>query len=418
MSRHVVVVGGGVIGVCAAYYLARAGAAVTLVERGDIAAGCSYGNAGLVVPSHAVPLAAPGVLWRGLRWLADPESPFWIRPRLDPALLSWLWRFQRHCTEAHVRRAMPVIRDLSQASLALYEELARLPGLDFGFRRDGLLTVFRSPAGLEGGRHEAERLESVGIAAKLLDATAACALEPALAPGVAGGLHFPDDAHLTPDRFVRGLARVVEGLGVHVRTQTEALGFTRAGRRITAVETTRGALGCDEVVLAAGAWSPGLGRALGLALPIEAAKGYSVTYEAPADGPRMPLLAAEARFAVTPMRTETGATLRLGGTLELAGLDLSIDRRRVDAIRQAARSYLRLPEEPPLVEIWRGLRPCTPDGLPLVGRPRAWDNLVLAAGHAMIGMSLGPVTGHLVAAVVAGERPGLDPSPLDPDRFR
>jgi D-amino-acid dehydrogenase len=417
MSRRVVVIGGGVIGVCSAYYLARAGADVTVVERGDVAAGSSYGNAGLVVPSHAVPLAAPGVLWRGLRWLANPESPFWIRPRLDPALASWLWRFQRHCTDAHVRRTMPVLRDLSQASLALYEELAALPGLDFGFRRDGVLTVYRTAEGLAGGRHEAELLESVGIGAKLLDAAAARALEPALAPGITGGLHFPDDAHLTPDRFVRGLARVAAGLGVRVQTQTEALGFARAGRRLTAVETTRGPLSCDEVVLAAGSWSPGLGRALGVSVPIQAAKGYSVTYQAPPDGPRMPLLAAEARFAVTPMRTETGRTLRLGGTLELAGLDLSINRRRVDAIRRAARDYVRLPEEPPLVEIWRGLRPCTPDGLPLVGRPRAWDNLVLAAGHAMIGMSLGPITGHLVAALVAGEKPALDLAPLAPDRF-
>ena len=411
------VVGGGVVGVCAAYYLARGGAAVTLVERGEVAAGSSYGNAGLVVPSHAVPLAAPGVLWRGLKWLANPESPFWIRPRLDPALVSWLWRFQRHCTEAHVRRAMPVIRDLSHASLARYEELAALPGFDFGFRRDGLLTVYRTAAGLEGGRHEAELLASVGIAAKLLDAPAARALEPALAPGVVGALHFPDDAHLTPDRFVRGLARVAAGLGVRVQTQTEALGFLRAGRRITAVETTRGPLPADEVVLAAGAWSPGLARGLGLALPIQAAKGYSLTYQASPDGPRMPLTAAEARFAVTPMRTQTGATLRLAGTLELAGLDLSINRRRVDAIRRAAPGYVRVPDEAPLVEIWRGLRPCTPDGLPLLGRPRAWDNLVLAAGHAMIGMSLGPVTGHLVAALVTGERPALDLSALDPDRF-
>jgi D-amino-acid dehydrogenase len=411
------VVGGGVIGVCAAYELARGGAEVTLLERGQVASGSSWGNAGLVVPSHAVPLAAPGVLWRGLRWMADPESPFFITPRPDPALARWLWRFGRHCTEAHVRRALPVLRDLGQASLARYEELARLPGLDFGFRRAGLLTVFLTGAALAEGRHEAERLGAAGIRVEVLDGAAARACEPALAPGAAGALHFPDDAHLTPDRFVRGLAREAEKLGLRLRTDVEALGFARQGRRVRAVETTRGPVPCEAVVLAAGSWSPGLGRALGLRLPVQPAKGYSVTYRAPAAGPRMPLLAAEARFAITPMEAEDGPVLRLGGTLELAGLDLSISRRRVEAIRRGARRYLALPEEPPLLEIWRGLRPCTPDGLPLLGRPRNWDNVVVATGHAMVGMSLGPITGRLVAQLLAGARPELDLAPLAPDRF-
>jgi D-amino-acid dehydrogenase len=414
---RVVVVGGGVIGVCAAYYLARTGASVTLVERGEIAAGASYGNAGLVVPSHSVPLAAPGVLWRGLRWMANPESPFYIRPRADRDLLAWLWRFRTHCTPAHVERAMPVIRDLSRESLTLFQELAAIPGLGFGFRHDGLLSVYRTEAGLSDGRHEAELLASRGIVAKVLDARAARDLEPSLRDGVAGAVHFPDDAHLTPDRFVRGLARVAHDMGVDVRTGTEVLGFTRAGRRVTGVETTRGSIGCDEVVLAAGPWSAPVGRDLGLSLPLQAAKGYSVTYEMPPGGPRMPMLLGEARCAVTPMETPDGAVLRFAGTLELAGLDLSIARRRVRAIERAAREYVRFEQEPRLVEIWRGLRPCTPDGLPFIGRPRALDNVIVATGHAMLGVSLGPVTGTLVAEVVAGQPPMLDLAPLDPDRF-
>jgi D-amino-acid dehydrogenase len=413
----VVVIGGGVVGVCAAYYLAQAGARVTLVERGEIASGSSYGNAGLVVPSHSVPLAAPGALWRGIRWMADPESPFYIRPRLDPALLAWLWRFRAACTRAHVERALPVLRDLSHASLALFEELAAIPGLDFGFRHDGVLAAYRTDAGLAEGRHEARMLEARGLAAKALDGPAARDLEPALSHEVKGAVHFPDDAHLTPDRFVRGLARLAGSMGADLRTGTEVLAVSRRGRLVTGLETTRGPLPCDHVVLAAGAWSPELGRELGLSLPIQAAKGYSLTYEMPVSAPRIPLLLAEARVAVTPMRTEHAPVLRLAGTLELAGLDLSIARRRLDAIRRAARQYLRVTEEPPLVEIWRGLRPCTPDGLPLLGRPRALDNLVVATGHAMLGVSLGPVTGKLVARLVAGERPQLDLAALDPDRF-
>jgi len=408
----IVVVGGGVVGVCATYYLAQRGLGVTLVEKGDIAAGSSYGNAGLIVPSHSVPLAAPGVLRQGLRWVLDPESPFYIRPRPSRALVRWLLRFRRACTEEHVRRSLPIIRDLSRASLDLYRKLAAIPGLEFGFRQDGVLAVFRTAAGLEHGRQEAAVLDAGGIAAKVLDAESTRALEPALRSDIAGGVHFPDDAHLTPDRFVRGLARVAEGLGARLLTGTEVLGFTRRGGRITTVETTRGDLAADQVVLAAGSWSGHLAAGLGLDLPIEAAKGYSLTCEQPLAGPRVPLLLGESRVAVTPM----GDTLRFAGTLELAGLDLTINRRRVAAILRAVPQYLSQ-ERYTVREIWRGLRPCSPDGLPYLGRPARHANLIVATGHAMIGVSLGPVTGALVAQLAVGEAPMLDLAPLRPERF-
>jgi D-amino-acid dehydrogenase len=408
----VVVIGAGVVGVCSAYYLARAGARVTLVDQGDVAAGSSYGNAGLVVPSHSIPLAAPGVWWRGLKWMGDPESPFYIRPRPDPALARWLWRFRRACTAAHVQRALPLLRDLHYASLALFRELAGADGLDFGFRQEGVLGLYRTPAGLAEGVHEAERLESAGLPARVLDGVAARALEPAVAPDVLGAVLFPDDARLVPDRFVRGLAGVAVSLGVRLRTGTEVLGFRTAGGRIVAVETTRGDLVPDEVVLAAGAWSPGLGRSLGLALPVEPAKGYSVTFAHPPTPPRRPLLCGEARVAVTPMDD----TLRFAGTLELAGLDLSIDRRRVAALVRGASRYLATPPTE-VREVWRGLRPCTPDGLPIVGRPARPANLVVATGHAMIGVSLGPITGQIVAGLAQGRPPGLEIALLRPQRF-
>jgi D-amino-acid dehydrogenase len=411
--RTALVIGGGVIGVCAAYYLAREGFAVQLVEQGEVAAGSSYGNAGLVVPSHSIPLAAPGVWWQGLRWMANPESPFYIKPRLDWELVRWLWRFRAACTTRHLGRAVPLLRDLNYASRALYRELAGLPGLDFGYLERGALQVFRTTQGLAGAGHEVEVLAAAGIAARRLDAAEARAVEPALAPSVAGAVLFPEDAQLVPDTFVTGLARVAQKLGVDVRRQTEVIGFRRAEGRILAVETTRGDLVADEIVLAAGSWSPGLARALGLRLPIQAGKGYSVTYRRPSAGPSIPLLLGEARMAVTPM----GDTLRFAGTLELAGLDLSINRRRVDALTRAARGYLAGVERLERPEIWRGLRPCTPDGLPLLGRPSGYGNLLVATGHAMVGMSLGPITGRLVAQLASGRRPDLDLSLLAPDRF-
>jgi D-amino-acid dehydrogenase len=386
---------------------------VTVVEQGEVAAGSSYGNAGLVVPSHSIPLAAPGVLRKGLAWLADPESPFYIKPRPDPALLRWLWRFRGACTAAHVQRALPLLRDLSYASLALFRELAAADGLDFGFRQDGVLAVYRTPAGLAEGLHEAEVLTGAGLPAKGLDAAAARALEPALAPRVVGGVLFGDDAHLVPDRFVRGLARAAASAGVRFRTQTEVLGFRTTGRRVVAVETTRGDLTPDQVVLAAGAWSAAVAHGLGLRLPIQPAKGYSVTYERPPDSPRLPLVCGEARVAITPMDD----TLRFAGTLELAGLDFSINRRRVGAIVRGAGGYLAGGAPPTVREIWRGLRPCTPDGLPIIGRPASIANVIVASGHAMIGVSLGPVTGKLVAQLVTGEPPLADLTLLRPDRF-
>jgi D-amino-acid dehydrogenase len=247
---------------------------------------------------------------------------------------------------------------------------------------------------------------------KVLDGPAARAMEPALRPDVVGGIFFPEDALLVPDRFVKGLGRVLATLGVELRMATEVLGFRASGNRVTVVETTRGPLDADLVVLAAGAWAPGVARALGLRLPIQPAKGYSLTHRRPANGPNIPLLPAEARFSITPM----GDLLRFGGTLELAGLDLSVNSRRVEALRRSARRYL-VDLELELLEIWRGLRPCTPDGLPLLGRSARLTNLVVAAGHAMVGMVLGPVSGKLVAQVAAETAPLADITLLDPQRF-
>lgn len=417
---HALVVGGGVIGVCAAHSLLEAGWRVTLVDQADIAAGSSYGNAGLIVPSHSIPLAAPGVWIQGLRWMADPESPFYIKPRLDWQLCRWLWQFRQACRADHVERAVPVLRDLHRRSLGLYRELARIPGLDFDFRETGVLLVAHTDAAMAGIHHEAEILSRAGLPAAVLDGAGLRALEPALSAGIVGGAHFASDALLRPDAFVRGLAGHVLARGGEIRRDTEVLGFRTEGRRVVAAVTTRGRLDVDEVVLAAGAWSAGLATGLGLTLPLQPAKGYSVTYRVPGTAPgprlRMPLLPAEAKFAITPM----GDWLRLAGTLELAGFDLSIARRRVEAIVRGARPYLApgvLGDHLELVEIWRGWRPVLPDGLPAIGRPARYDNLVMATGHAMIGMSLGPVTGQLVAELVAGKPVSADLGLLQPDRF-
>ena len=240
-------------------------------------------------------------------------------------------------------------------------------------------------------------------------------MEPNTRIDAIGGVYFAQDAHLSPARFVRGLAQYAAQQGVEIHTSTEVLGFERDGGRIATVRTTRGDFAPSEVVLAGGPWSPDMARDLQLKLPIQPAKGYSITFKRPAKCPTLPIMLAGARVGVTPM----GDTLRCAGTLELAGLDFSINKRRVEAILQAVPRYLPDldPAQLELIEIWRGLRPCTPDGLPFLGRSRACKNLTVAAGHAMIGVSLGPITGKLVSQLVSKEEPEVDLSALAVERF-
>ncbi|MEW6754259.1 MAG: FAD-dependent oxidoreductase [Candidatus Latescibacterota bacterium] len=416
MEEHadVLVIGAGVVGVSAAWFLQQEGASVTLVDQGPVGAGSSYGNAGLVVPSHSVPLAHPGAVSLGLRWLLDADSPFYVRPRLSRDLIHWLWRFRRAATAEHVRRATPLLCELHLASRRLFAALAQ-GGLNFGFAQRGGMLLYRGEAGRQAVCHEAETMAAHGVCMEHLSADQARQRHPGVELDVAGALYCAEDAHLDPARFVQTLAhRAAEG-GARIRTGTEVLGFDTAGDTITTVHTTRGRLCPREVVLAAGSWSQGLARRLGLELPIQPAKGYSVTVRAPEHPPAFPVILTEARVAVTPL----GEALRFAGTLELAGMDMTVNQRRVAAILRAVPEYLPSirPHECELVEIWRGLRPCTPDGLPYLGRTGRWRNLTVAAGHAMIGVSLGPITGLLTSQICAGRTPQIDVAALDPERY-
>lgn len=409
----VLIIGGGVIGVCSAYYLAKKGVQVTLIEKDEIASGCSYGNGGLIVPSHAVPLASPGALGSGLRWMLDSESPFYIKPRLDVELFTWLARFVWASREEQMLRSLPVLRDLLFASRALYDELSNTEGFDFGFEGGGSLLVCLTKAALEKERKEMHRLEHFKIPVSLVNRGEALELEPALNPSIAGGVFYPRDGRIDPHRFVVGLAEKAQGLGVQVWTRTEALGFESGKGKITAVHTTRGDFHPDQVILAGGCWSPELARGLKLRIPIQAAKGYSVTIENPPVTPKMPLLFSEASVVVNPL----GHALRIAGTLELAGMDFSFSSRRIRAIQRSSEAYLPGLGEARVIEIWRGLRPCTPDGLPIISRVKRYENLIVAAGHAMLGMSLGPITGKLVSQLGVGERTDFDSTLLQAGRF-
>ncbi|MCC6300565.1 MAG: FAD-dependent oxidoreductase [Anaerolineales bacterium] len=409
----ILIVGGGVIGVCSAYFLAQKGAQVAIVEKDEIASGCSYGNGGLIVPSHSVPLASPGALGDGLRWLFDSESPFYVKPRVDAELIRWALRFMSDSRAKRMLESLPVLRDLLFASRALYEELAKNAGFDFGFEGRGSLLVCLSKEALEKERRETQLCERFKIPASVVNREEALAIEPALLPGIAGGVYYPRDGRIDPRRFVVGLAEKAEELGVQVHTKTEALGFESKSGRVAVVHTTRGEFHPQQVILTSGAWSPGLSRLLNLRIPIQAAKGYSVTLENPPLTPKLPLLFSEARVAINPL----GYALRIAGTLELAGLDFSLNLRRVRAMQRSSANYLPGLAEAKIIEIWRGLRPCTPDGLPILSRVKKYDNLIVAAGHAMLGMSLGPITGKLVSQLTLDKQTDVNLVPFDANRF-
>ncbi len=415
-NRRIVIVGGGVIGLASAFYCSRRGMNVVLVERnGPDRDGCSFGNAGMICPSHFVPLAAPGMVALGLKWMWNPKSPFYVKPRLSPDLLSWGFRFWRSCSAGHVARSAPLLRDLSLASRSAFEEIAALPDTDFGLVKKGLLMLCRTQHALDDEARMAVRACELGIPAEVLDARQTAALDPRVTMDILGSVHFPLDCHLAPDRFLRTLETQATRAGAEFRWNTDVLGWKTGGGRIEALKTTRGDLVADDFVLCGGSWSPVVARDLGLGLPLQAGKGYILTLPNPRELPGLCSILTEARVAVTPI----GSALRFGGTMEIAGLNEDINPVRIQGITEAATRYFPSfqPSDFAGIEPWRGLRPVSPDGLPYLGRPRTLSNLIVATGHAMLGLSLGPITGQIVAQLAAGDAPAFDLAMLAPDRF-
>lgn len=414
--RHILVLGAGVIGLSTAYYAARRGHRVTVLDRSpEQRDGCSFGNAGMVTPSHFVPLAAPGMVAMGLKWMWNPESPFWIKPRLDWELMSWGWRFWRAATRAHVLRAAPVLSELLLAGRACFEELAKLPGMDFGFATKGLLMLCKTEHTLEEEAKAAEFAHQLGMPAEVLGPKETAARDPNVRMDVAGSVYFPKDCHLIPAQFMSALKKQLDSLGVEFAWQQQVTGWRTGEQRIQAARTGQREWTADEFVLCGGSWSPGLVRELGLRLPMQPGKGYSLTLPNPRQLPSICAICTEARLAVTPM----GAKLRFGGTMEMSGLNEEINPARIRGIIKAVPKYYPdfRPEDFEGVQPWRGLRPCSPDGLPYVGRTRRYQNLCIATGHAMMGLSLGPITGRLLAEILSGEKPSIDLRLLDPDRY-
>jgi D-amino-acid dehydrogenase len=413
MSR-VVVVGGGIVGACCAYYLARAGRAVTVVDRGSFGAGCSHANCGYVCPSHVLPFATPGALWPTLKTLFRRNSPLKVRPRVVLANLGWFLGFARRCNARDMMRAGRAIQALLNSSHTLFDELIRAERIECEWETKGLLFVFRTLKHFEHYSHIDKLLRSeFALPARRFDSAELADREPALHPGLAGGYLYESDAHLRPDRLMSELKRVLVGLGVEIRENCAVTGFARSGGKATAARTSAGELPADQFVIAIGAWTPQLNTEFGCRVPIQPGKGYSITMPRPRLCPTYPLIFEEHRVAVTPF----ASGYRLGSTMEFAGYDVTLNRSRLALLTDAAKLYLKEPLAEPVQEEWWGWRPMTYDSVPVIDRAPAASNVLIAAGHNMLGLSMGPATGKLVAELVDERPTHIDAAPYSLKRF-
>jgi D-amino-acid dehydrogenase len=419
--QPVVVVGGGIIGLCTAFALHRRGLPVTLLDAGPTERAASHVNAGWIVPTLAEPVPSPGLIATSLRWMLRSDSPLYIRPRLDPAFLRWTLRFWRHCNARDFRAGTEAIAALGAHSLALYDAMREV-GVRYEEHRDGLLFAYRTTAARDHDYAALEPVRRFGFEiSPLMSGDELRTLEPSLAETVSGGYWLPQERSVRPDTLVRGLVDYLQEQGVAVRPNTPVSGIETAGGKATAVIAGNERIAAETVVVAAGAWTPRLLNPLRVRVPIEAGKGYSIdlTPAPPLPEPvRRPLYLHETRVAITPL----DGMIRLAGTMELSGLNHDVRQERVAAIACSAAWAIRgwpkqTPTSGPGVRVWNGPRPMTPDGLPVIGQLPGFRNLIVASGHAMLGVTLAPATAEAVAELIATGRAPDVIAPFDPVRF-
>ncbi|HTH57821.1 MAG TPA: FAD-dependent oxidoreductase [Cyclobacteriaceae bacterium] len=408
------IIGSGIIGLSSAYYLQKSGHEVTVIDQSDLSDGCSYGNAGMIVPSHFIPLAAPGMISKGIRWMFNSSSPFYVKPTLDFGLLKWGIQFYKHSNHRHVEKSAVALKEISLLSKAMYQQLKRDLPFDFDYQERGLMMLYKTKEAEHEERESAAMANNYGIDARILSLNEVQGMEPEVKVNVRGGIYFPGDAHLTPHVFMRGLKDHLKSK-ISFQSNTQVTDFSIDNKKLKTVNTSKGEFTFDQLVIACGSWSGDVARRLNLNLPMQAGKGYSFTLEGVAKNIRIPSILLEGRVAVTPM----GGSLRFGGTMEITGIDHSINMNRVKGIVNTANDFypeMKL-ESPSVEKIWHGLRPCSPDGLPYIGRTKKFDNLILATGHSMLGVSLGPGTGKLISEIVEEKKLGMDLRMFDPERF-
>ena len=417
MSKAIII-GGGIIGLFSAYYLQKSGWEVEIIDQGDLSDNCSYGNAGMITPSHFVPLAAPGMVEQGIRWMFNSKSPFYVKPSFNPELVGWGLKFLKSATKKHVDHSAGALRDISMLSKSLYKEFEKDSNIDFGLEDKGILMLFKSPKMEEEEQHMAAQATNLGLDAQYLSPDECRKLQPGVEMDILGAVHYHCDAHLYPNKLMAGLIKYMEAAkGVTIHRNMEIVKITNDSGKITSVNSADQEFKGDAYVVAGGAWSPSIAKLAGLRVPLMPGKGYS--FMVPQDNSKrmtIPSILCEARVAITPMN----GSIRYGGTMEVGKINDQINMNRVKGIVGSVPKYFPnfKPEVPAQKDIWFGFRPVSPDGMPYIGLSGKYKNLAVATGHAMIGLSLGPATGKIINDVLNGTQPEMNINPFAVDRFQ
>ncbi|MEL4456276.1 NAD(P)/FAD-dependent oxidoreductase [Lutimonas vermicola] len=411
--KKCIVIGGGIIGLCTAYYLQKEGHQVIVIDQSNMDEGASYVNAGYISPSHIVPLSAPGVVKKGIQWMFDPASPFYVKPRLDNDFLRWAWAFNKSCTKEHVKRSIPVIRDIAVFSHELYEDIEKEAGMDFHFEKKGLLMLCKTQKMLEEEIKIAQLAREVDLQSQVLDKDELRVLEPAVSDDVIGATFYSCDSHTTPHEFMKQMKTHLLAKGVAIKSNEEVLDLEIKEGSITKIMTGQGSYMADEYILAAGSWTGLVAKKLGMRLLLQAGKGYRINVERETKI-TLPAILVEAKAAVTPMNGFT----RFAGTMEINSINNEVNPVRVRAIAKAAHGYYQQVSitEDEMKNASSGLRPLSPDGLPYIGRTKKCSNLTIATGHAMMGWTMATGTGRLVSEIISNKKTSLDLYPFSPDR--
>lgn len=413
MSKKIIVIGGGVIGLCTAYYLQKEGYHVTIVDQSHLDSGASYVNAGYLSPSHIIPLSAPGVMKKGLKWMFNPSSPLYIKPRFDSDFLQWVWAFNKSCNQKHVNKAIPVIKDIAVLSQELYDDIKASEGFNFHYEKRGLFMLCQTNKTLEKEIATAHLAKKEGLAVREIDLAELKKLEPKAKIDVVGATLYECDSHITPTEFMEDMKTYLLNNGVRILADEVVEDIIVSNKKIQHIKTNKQELTADEYVLSAGSWTSILSKKLGLKLLLQAGKGYRINTQRPT-GITIPAILTESKVAVTPMNGFT----RFAGTMEIAGINHKINKVRVEAIANAASKYY--PEVSFSVEEKNnatcGLRPVSPDGLPYIGKSKKCSNLTIATGHAMMGLSMATATGLLVSEIISELKPSLKIESFNPDR--
>ncbi len=406
MGKKVVIIGGGIIGLYSAYYLAKEGAQVTVIDKSDMTNGCSYGNAGMIVPSHIIPLAQPGVIQQGMKWMFNAKSPFYIKPALSLDLLAWLIQFYKNSNQEHVDKSMIPLRNLSFFSKELYQELARSTN-KFEYQEKGLLMLYRTEKVGEEEIKTGKIAEKLGVEVGFLDQQEVKELEKDINVDALGAVHYKSDAHLSPNKLIAFLKEELDEIGVEIISNCSVMDFKVRESKIEEVVTNKGNFKADDFVIAAGSWSMEIAKKLGVKLHILSGKGYSFTLQNLLIKPTIPAILCEGKVAVTPFSD----AVRFGGTMEITNCnDTKINMKRLQGIVENVNQFypelkIDLPEKE---KVWHGFRPCTPTGLPIIEKSRKIQNLTLATGHAMMGVSLAPASGKLVSELIMDKKTSID----------